>query len=234
MTEHGEAAEGERARKVRVFVVGDHGILRGALRAVLDGEDDMRVVGDAEAGAVGMKALQSEGPDVAIVDTGLDEGGAMAAVGAVSRTFPLARVIAISAREDPGHVQAVLAGGAAGYLVRSAAVGELLAAIRAVAMGRNFIDASFEATFKGDARTPFSRQRRDDGSAGLTPREREVMIRVAEGYTNNQIAQELNLGVKSIETYRARLMEKMGFTSRAELVRFALRSGALTASKPFS
>jgi DNA-binding NarL/FixJ family response regulator len=228
MREHGGAEEAASARAILVFIVGDHGILRGALRAMLAREDDMCVVGDAEAGAVAVRRLQSDGPDVAVVDTGL-EGDGTAALGAVARTFPRARVIAIGAREEPADVQAALTAGAAGYLVRSAAVGELLAAIRAVAQGRNFIDASFDA----DGRAPFSRPRCDDGSALITPREREVMIRVAEGYTNNQIAQGLNLGVKSIETYRARLMEKLGFTSRAELVRFVLRSGALTAGKPF-
>jgi len=228
MREHGGAEEAASARVILVFIVGDHGILRGALRALLAREDDMCVVGDADAGAVAVRGLQSDGPDVAVVDTGL-EGDETAALGAVARTFPRARVIAIGAREESADVQAALTAGAAGYLVRSAAVGELLAAIRAVAQGRNFIDASFDA----DGRAPFSRPRCDDGSALITPREREVMIRVAEGYTNNQIAQGLNLGVKSIETYRARLMEKLGFTSRAELVRFVLRSGALTAGKPF-
>jgi len=232
MREHGGAGEVESAHAILVFIVGDHGILRGALRAVLGGEDDMCVVGDSDAGAVAARGLQSDGPDVAVVDTG-SEGDETAALGAVARTFPRTRVIAISAREEPAHVQAALTAGAAGYLVRSAAVGELLAAIRAVANGRNFIDASLDAALKRDGTAPLAHPRRDDGSGGLTPREREVMIRVAEGYTNNEIAHGLNLGVKSIETYRARLMEKLGFTSRAELVRFALRSGALTAGNPF-
>jgi DNA-binding NarL/FixJ family response regulator len=151
----------------------------------------------------------------------------------VKQIRPKTRILVLTVHDELGYVRAAAQAGAVGYVVKSAVDTELLAAIRAVAQGRTFIDASVgleSAQRPMRAKTADSTQGRD--ATQLTGREREVMGRVAEGYTNSQIAEELQLGVKSIETYRSRVMEKLGLTSRADLVRFALECGILAPGKP--
>jgi DNA-binding NarL/FixJ family response regulator len=138
----------------------------------------------------------------------------------------------LTVHDEVGYVRAAADAGAIGYVVKSAVDTELLAAIRAVAEGRSFMDVSVGLGLAEDYMS-----RRPPPTVGgretqLTSREREVMARVAVGLTNSRIAEELRLGVKSVETYRARLMDKLGLTSRADLVRFALESGVLAPGKP--
>ena len=139
----------------------------------------------------------------------------------------------LTVHDEPGYVRASSDAGAVGYVVKSAVDTELLAAIRAVAQGRTFMDTSIglEMTHRSMRSSPADTLR-GQGLQQLTGREREVMGRVAEGYTNAQVAEELGLGIKSVETYRSRLMEKLGLTSRADLVRFALECGVLAPGKP--
>jgi DNA-binding NarL/FixJ family response regulator len=143
-------------------------------------------------------------------------------------------VVVLTVHDELGYVRAAADAGAVGYVVKNAVDTELLAAIRAVADGRTFMDAPLglgEAHRSLQASHP-PRRSGTRATTQLTGREREVMVRVAEGYTNSQIAAELGLGVKSIETYRSRVMEKLGLTCRSELVRFALECGILVPGKP--
>jgi two-component system, NarL family, response regulator NreC len=141
--------------------------------------------------------------------------------------------LVLTVHEELGYLRAATDAGAVGYVVKSGVDTELFAAIRAVAQGRSFMDASIglglaQPSMQSAPVAAMSGHRKSQ----LTPREREVMVRVAEGYTNAQIAEELRLGVKSIETYRSRLMDKLGVTSRSALVRFALECGMLAPGKP--
>ena len=213
--------------KVRVFITDDHGILRGGLRALINLQPDMEVVGEAANGPAAEQGVRETEPDVMLMDISMPNGGGLAAIAAIKQVRPKTRIVVLTFHDEPGYVRAAARAGAIGYVVKSAVDTELLAAIRAVAQGRTFIDASlgFELTQSmgskpGDARGA-------PGTSQLTGRELEVMRRVAEGFTNTQIAEELGLGVKSVETYRSRVMEKLGLASRSALVRFALDCGVL-------
>ena len=218
---------------IRVFIADDHGILRGGLRALINAQLDMEVVGEAASGPDAEIGVKETEPDVLLMDISMPRGGGLAAISAIKAVRPRTRVLVLTVHDELGYVRAAADAGAIGYVVKNAVDTELLAAIRAVAEGRTFMDIS-----AGQGLAESSMSRRAPAKLGareatqLTGREREVMARVAEGFTNSQIAEELGLGVKSVETYRARVMEKLGLTSRSDLVRFALEAGILAAGKP--
>jgi two-component system, NarL family, response regulator NreC len=215
--------------KVRVFVADNHGILRGGLRALINLQPDMEVVGEAANGPDTEAGVKATEPDVVLMDISMPNGGGLAAITNVKQVRPKTRIIVLTVHDELGYVRAAGQAGAVGYVVKSAVDTELLAAIRAVAQGRTFMDASLGLTFGQNAtRSNSTDEQGGAATAQLTARELEVMRRVAEGFTNSQIAEELRLGVKSVETYRSRVMEKLGLTSRSALVRFALDCGVLT------
>ncbi|HSY40712.1 MAG TPA: response regulator transcription factor [Polyangia bacterium] len=213
---------------VRVFVADNHGILRGGLRALINLQPDMNVVGEAANGPDAESGVKATEPDVVLMDISMPNGGGLAAIAAVKRVRPRTRIIVLTVHDELGYLRAAGKAGADGYVVKRAVDTELLAAIRAVAEGRTFMDASvgLELT-QSLRRSKLADAERTRGMAQLTSRELEIMRRVAEGFTNAQIAEELQLGVKSVETYRSRVMDKLGLASRVALVRLALDCGVL-------
>ena len=218
--------------KTSIFIVDDHGILRAGLRALINTQADMEVVGEAANGPDAELGIKKTEPDIALMDISMPGGGGLAAIAAVRSVRPRTRVLVLTVHDELGYLRAATDAGAVGYVVKSAVDTELFAAIRAVAQGRTFMDASIGLGLTQPSMQPALAAVDGQRKSQLTPREREVMGRVAEGYTNAQIAEELRLGVKSVETYRARLMEKLGLTSRSALVRFALECGILAPGKP--
>jgi two-component system response regulator NreC len=218
--------------KTSIFIVDDHGILRAGLRALINTQADMEVVGEAANGPDAEVGIKRTEPDIALMDISMPGGGGLAAIAAVRSVRPRTRVLVLTVHDELGYLRAATDAGAVGYVVKSAVDTELFAAIRAVAQGRSFMDTSVGLGLTQPSMQPALAAVDGHRKSQLTPREREVMGRVAEGYTNAQIAEELRLGVKSVETYRARLMEKLGLTSSSALVRFALECGILAPGKP--
>jgi two-component system response regulator NreC len=161
------------------------------------------------------------------MDISMPSGGGLAAIAAIKQVRPKTRIVVLTFHDELGYVRAAAHAGAIGYVVKSAVDTELLAAIRAVAQGRTVMDASLGLELAQSMGSKPGDAARAPGTSQLTGRELEVMRRVAEGFTNTQIAEELRLGVKSVETYRSRVMEKLGLSSRSALVRFALDCGVL-------
>jgi DNA-binding NarL/FixJ family response regulator len=217
--------------RTRVFIADDHGVLRGGLRALISAQADMEVVGEAANGPDAEAGIKATEPDVALMDISMPNGGGLAAIAAVKEVRPKTRILVLTVHDELGYVRAAADAGAIGYVVKNVVDTELLAAIRAVAQGRSFMDSSVSLETRQSMQTKVAEAIRGRKAAQLTEREREVMGRVAEGYTNSQIAEELRLGIKSVETYRSRVMQKLGLTSRADLVRFALECGLLAPGK---
>jgi len=217
---------------IRVFIADDHGILRDGLRALISLHPDMEVVGDAANGPEAEMGVMKTEPDVVLMDISMPSGGGLATIASIVRTRPRTRILVLTVHDEAGYIRAAAEAGAVGYVVKNAVATELLAAIRAVAQGRTFMDTSL--TIGGAEHAIWAKSQTDISNGRVTQlsrREREVMGRVAEGYTNAQIAEQLELGVKSVETYRSRIMDKLGLTSRAALVRFALECGILVPGK---
>ena len=213
--------------KVRVFITDDNGVLRGSLRALVNTQPDMEVVGEATNGPDAVIGVQSCEPDVALMDLTMPHGGGLAAVVALKQGGSKARIIVLTVHDELGYVRAAGQAGAVGYVVKSVVDTELLAAIRAVAQGGTFIDESLALGFVHSSVPSTPAGAGGLGTAQLTGRELEVMRGVAEGFTNGQIADELRLDVKLVEMSRSMVMEKLGLASRSALVRFALDCGVL-------
>jgi two-component system response regulator NreC len=203
--------------KVRVFVADDNEILRSGLRALVNMQPDMEVVGEAANGRDAVTGVQNTESDVVLMDLNMPEGGGLAAVVALKELGSKTRIVVLTAYDDVGYVRAAGRAGAVGYVMKSAVDTELLAAIRAVAQGGTAIDTSLRPV-----------PTEAEGGAGttlLTGRELDVMRGVAEGFTNGQIADDLRLGLESVEASRSSVMQKLGLASRSALVRFALNCG---------
>ncbi len=214
------------AKLIRILLADDHAVLRAGLRALLSAHADLEVVGEASDGAEAIRLTQALCPDVVVMDIGMPGVSGIDATARIKRDLPSVKVLILSMHDDRGYLRQVLRAGAAGYVLKKAADTELLAAIRAAARGDIFLDPALAKALVEEVIEPTPPQ----GEAVLSDREREVLRLIAHGHTNQQVAGRLYISVKSVETYKARLMEKLGIKGRAELVRYALHHGLLKES----
>jgi two-component system, NarL family, response regulator NreC len=211
-------------RRIRILLTDDHTVLRSGLRALLSAQPDMEVAGEAAEGSEALRLAQAIRPDVVVMDIGMPGVGGIDATARIRRELPATKVLILSMHDDQGYLRQALRAGASGYVLKKAADTELLAAIRAAARGEVFLDPSLAKGLVEDVVLPKAQERE---SPTLSEREREVLRLLARGHTNQQVADRLCIGVKSVETYKARLMDKLGLKGRAELVRYALKHGLL-------
>jgi two-component system, NarL family, response regulator NreC len=211
-------------RRIRILLADDHTVLRSGLRALLSAQADLEVAGEAADGAEALRLAHTIKPDVVVMDIGMPGVSGIDATARIRRELPSTRVLILSMHDDQGYLRQALRAGATGYVLKKAADTELLAAIRAAARGEVFLDPSLAKGFVEDVVLP---KAQEPGIPMLSDREREVLHLLARGHTNQQVADRLCIGVKSVETYKARLMEKLGIKGRAELVRYALTHGLL-------
>jgi two-component system response regulator NreC len=213
-------------KKIRVMIVDDHALLREGLATLIKGQRDMALVGQADSGVKAVALAATAKPDVVLLDLAMPEGPGLDAIPGIKSVHPAARVLVMTMYDDLERLQAVMNAGGAGFITKSAAGAELLTAIRAVNGGKSY----FAISLNGAGR--------DAMPLGLNPvplsvdptlsgREKEVLTRVAGGLTNKEIAHELRISVKTVETYRSRFVEKLGLRSRAEVVRYAIDTGLL-------
>lgn len=213
--------------RIGVLLVDDHAMLRAGMKMLIGAQPDLEVVGEAGSLRDAVELARKVAPAVVTLDLTMPGGGGVEGVQKVLTASPNSRVLVLTMHDDPAYVRSALALGASGYIVKSAADTELIGAIRAVARGRVFVDIQ-----QGEGSDFLSPQpsRKQSPFDSLSEREREVLIEVAKGYTNQQIADRVGLSVKTIESYRARLMQKLGLKDRADLMRLAVEAGLLKAS----
>lgn len=213
--------------RIGVLLVDDHAMLRAGMKMLIGAQPDLEVVGEAGTLRDAVESALKLAPAVVTLDLTMPGGGGIDGVSKILAVSPKSRVLVLTMHDDPAYVRSALALGAAGYIVKSAADTELIGAIRAVARGRVFVDIQHEGGSQiFSAPTP----RKQSPFDSLSEREREVLLEVAKGYTNQQIADRVGLSVKTIESYRARLMQKLGLKDRSDLMRLAVEAGLLKAS----
>lgn len=216
--------------KIRVFLADDHAIFRAGVASLLNAQPDIEVVGEAGSVDELLDKVPHVKPDVVLLDLSMPVGGGLRAVEGIQRSGLQVRFIALTMHDDPAYLRSALAAGVSGYLIKSAEVAELGAAIRAVHRGRSYIDVSLLqgglANLVGKTQAGPS-DPAAPGRSTLSQRERQILKLLALGHTYRDIAAKLNLSEKSVETYRSRLTEKLGISSRAGLVRYALLTGLL-------
>jgi two-component system response regulator NreC len=213
--------------KIRVLIADDHAILRSGLRLLISGQPDMDVVGEAGDFDEVIRLAGSLSPDVITLDLKMPGGSGLGAIERLRAGACAARIIVLTMHDDPAYVRSALAAGASGYLAKSAADTALLGAIRAVHRGRLFIDVEHTQAMESLLTPGRAETDRPAPIATLSNREREVLVHVAQGHTNQAIADRLRLSVKTVESYRSRLMQKLGLVNRADLTRLAMELGLL-------
>jgi DNA-binding NarL/FixJ family response regulator len=208
--------------ELRVFLADDHAIVREGLKALVNGAAGMVVCGEAADGLSACEQVERLLPDVAVMDVSMPGLGGAEATARLKQSCPQVKVLALTVHEDRGYLHRLLEAGAAGYALKRAAPEELIHAIRAVAGGGTYLDPAIAGKVVGG----FVRPRPAEGGE-LSEREIEVVRLTAAGHSNKEIAARLDLSVKTVETYKARSLEKLGLHSRADLVRYALQRGWL-------
>jgi DNA-binding NarL/FixJ family response regulator len=208
---------------IRVLVVDDHAVVRAGLRRVLDAEDDIETVGEApNAERAVFEALDSR-PDVVLLDVVMPGKSGIEGLPALLQALPDVRVLMLSMQDDPRYVREAFEAGASGYVLKEAADTDVVDAVRAVASGERYVHPALGARLVAAE----SEERKRAASDPLSEREREVLRLLALGHTNQEIASLLYISVRTAETHRAHIMQKLGLSSRAELVRYALDHGLI-------
>jgi two-component system response regulator NreC len=209
---------------IRVLVVDDHAVVRAGLRLLLDAEDDIETVGEAGDAREAVFEVRSSKPDVILMDVGLGSGkSGIEATPDVLHEAPDAKLLMLSMQDDPRYVREAFAAGASGYVLKEAADSELVTAVRQVAGGTRYVDPAMGARIA----TADAEAERAGAKDPLSKRESEVLRLLALGHTNQEIAKTLFISVRTAETHRAHIMQKLRISTRAELVRYAIAQGLL-------
>ncbi len=212
--------------KLRVLLADDHMIVREGLKTLINGQPDMQVVGEAVNGREALKCAIELSPDLVVMDISMPEMNGVEATERLRKECPQIKIIALTIYEDISYLRQLLKAGASGYVIKRAVVEELVHAVRTCAAGGSYI----EPTLAGQVVSTYIN--RGSGLGGpsqgeLSDRETQVLRLVAFGYSNKEIGAKLGISVKTVETYKVRLMGKLNLRSRVEMVRYALRQGLL-------
>jgi two-component system, NarL family, response regulator NreC len=210
---------------IRVLIVDDHAVVRAGLRLLLAREDDIEPVGEAATGREAIFEARALKPDVILLDVVMPDQSGLEALPTLIREQPGVKVLLLSMQDDPRYVREAFANGASGYVLKDAADTEVVAAVREIAAGGRYVNPKLGARLlSADAEA--DRRASEDP---LSEREREVLRLLALGHTNQEIAKLLFISVRTAETHRAHIMQKLRLVSRADLVRYALAQGLLEA-----
>jgi two-component system response regulator NreC len=207
---------------ISVVIADDHGVVRGGLRLLLHNEEGISVIGEAEDVPGALRLVERRLPRVLVLDLNMPGPSSIDAIPDIKRQWPGTQVVVLTMQADPAYARAALQAGADAYVLKEAAERELVDAVRAVAAGETYLNPALGARI---ARAPAEPEAPDD----LSDRELEVLRMIALGHTNAEIGEQLFLSVRTVETHRSHIQRKLGRTSRAELVRYALDRGLLTA-----
>jgi two-component system response regulator NreC len=213
---------------VRIIIADDHPFLRTGLRHVLEEHTMFRVVGEAADGREAVRLAQEARPEIAILDVGMPNLNGIEAARQICESIPGTAVIVLSMHSDEAYVLRALKAGARAYLLKQSAEADLVAAVKAVNEGKTYFSPAISQMLINDYIRQMRDREVDDSYDLLTPREREVLQLIAEGKTNKEIANLLNLSVYTVETHRSNIMEKLNLHTVPELILYAVRKGVIT------
>ncbi|HLN64577.1 MAG TPA: response regulator transcription factor [Symbiobacteriaceae bacterium] len=215
---------------IRVLICDDHMMVRQGVRMVLQAERDIELVGEAGRAEEAVALAAQLQPDVVIMDLSLPDMSGIEATQQIKAATPNTHVIALTMHEEEPYVLEVLKAGADGYIVKRSAAADLVNAVRAVMQGQAILDPVVtRAVVAGYMTRPAPQAPGEAPDLPLTPREREILILVAEGYTNAEIAKKLYISEKTVQTHRSNILDKLNIHDRTELVRYAIRHGLIEA-----
>lgn len=215
---------------MKILLADDHKVLRSGLRRILEDHDDLEVVGEAADGREAVDLANSLEPDIVVMDIGMPQMNGMEATRQILSKHPRMNVLILSMYADENYVVQVLRAGARGYLLKDTAEEDLIDAVRSVAAGTPFFSPKIARLLVGDSMQRLRNEAASDTYELLTPREREVLQLIAEGKSNKEVAQHLFVSPTTVETHRARIMDKLDLHSTAEIVLYAVRKGIVRLS----
>lgn len=211
--------------KLRVLLADDHAVVREGLKALINSQSGMEVVGEAADGRTAITKAKEIRPDVVVMDLSMPELNGVQATRELSLQCPEVKVLALTVHEERSYLRDLIEAGASGYVLKRSAAEDLIHAVQVVARGDVYLDPSVTAVVLG--KLARAHPPSDGSSLDLSDRETEVLQLIAQGHSNKEIASRLKISIKTVETYKARSMEKLGLTGRADIVRFALQKGWL-------
>jgi two-component system, NarL family, response regulator NreC len=210
---------------IKVLIADDHAIVRTGLRALINSDSDMKLVGEATGGYEAIDLIGRTQPDVLILDLSMPDLDGIEVTKRVKPQYPELRILILTIHEDEALLRAALKAGAGGYILKHAAEAELISAIHTILRGDLYVDPSLIRRLLTDEITITAA--RPKSTETLTPREMDVLKLIVQGYTNRQIGEELSISIRTVESHRANLSEKLGLHSRVELVRYARENGLI-------
>jgi len=207
--------------------VDDHAVVRSGLRMLLDGQEDVEIVGEAGTASEAINAVATHQPDVVLMDIGLPDMSGIDAAKEIKRLWPKVAVVALTIHEDQEYFFKMLEAGASGYVPKRAAPEELMTAIQVAASGEVYLYPSLAKLLVKDYLIQESGESHEHNMNDLTPREQEVLTLLADGESNAEIAEELSISPKTVSRHRENIMRKLNLHSRTELVKYAIRKGII-------
>lgn len=212
---------------ITLFLADDHGVVREGLRLLLETQPDFQVIGEAGDGREAVHKIIQDRPDIAIVDIAMPELNGIEVTQQIYETCPATQVIILSMHSSSGHIARALQAGARGYVLKSSVGAELVDAVRAVRVGRRYLSQKVSNHIVDDYLRQLEASEGDTPLARLSSREREILQLVVEGKSSTQIASLLSLSPNTVDTYRSRLMQKLGMEDLPSLVKFAIQHGLI-------
>jgi two-component system response regulator NreC len=213
--------------KIHILLADDHTILRAGLKMMLNAQPDMEIVGEASDGRQAITETQRLQPDIILMDITMPEMNGIEATRQIKKLVPESRILILTMHEHDEYVFQALRAGASGYMLKEAADTELISALHIIQSGQFYLSPMAQSVLVGDYLQRVRIGEEKDSYSSLTEREREILKLIAEGYTNNQIAERLVISPKTVDTHRTHIMDKLNLHSRAELVKYAMRRGLL-------
>ena len=213
--------------EIRVLIAEDHETVREGLKLIIDTQPDMTVVGEAGNGREAVRLAQRLAPDVLMMDISMPELNGLKAAAKLKRLAPDIKILTLTRHTDQAYLQELLEAGVAGYVLKQSAATDLLRAVRAVAAGDNYLDPAMTGKIFSNYVEKSSRLRGDTSGSSLTERESDVLRQIAWGYSNKEIAERLDISIKTVEAHKANALKKLGMHSRIDIVRYAVLQGWL-------
>lgn len=208
--------------KLRILLAEDHETIRDGLKLLVNSQPDMEVIAEADNGQTALNLSQELLPDVVVMDVSMPKLNGIQATRKLNKSCPNLKVLILTRHKESGYLQELLTAGASGYVLKQSKSAELLRAIRSVSEGLTYLDPSITENAVSRLRVVGRATKKSVTHAALSPRERDVLRLIALGYINKEVAEQLNLSIKTVEAHRAKAMQKMGFKSRVEVVQYAI------------
>lgn len=210
---------------IRVLIADDHAIVRTGLRTLINSEPSMELAGEAAGGYEAIELIQKSPPDVLVLDLSMPDLDGISVTKRIKPQFPALHILILTIHEDQALLREALKAGAEGYILKHAAEAELISAIQIILRGDLYVDPSLLRGLVSEEVNPVATP--SPAGEALTPRETEVLRLIVQGYTNRQVGEQLSISIRTVESHRANLSEKLGLRSRVELVRYAREHGLI-------